>query len=634
MKIAYKHISNRIKSNPSIDDISSKLFQLGHEHEINDGVFDIEITPNRGDCLSVQGILRDLAVYYDVSFFNDIYEDEIDELSINFTNKAKLNCPCICFLKIDIDNDISSYTGELKEYFSDLDVNKNNFFTDISNYISYETGQPTHCYDLNKIGETFLLEYIEGEFLFNTLTKKQIKLVGKNLVFTKEKEIINLAGIMGGESTSCDLETRSVLIESAYFDPESIIGKSLKYNLCSDAAYKFERGVDPNFQEEALRRFIKIVSKHSNIKNIQLYKSNSKKNENILIPFNVHTINNIIGIEISEKKYSEYLTKLGFKIQNDFIEVPSFRSDVKSQNDLAEEIARVIGFDNIPFKQINFFDKKENKSQSVEDTFKNFLIDNGFYEVINDPFVSDRYKNSLKIDNPLDVNKQYLRTNLKQSLINNLLYNERRQNKFIKFFELSDIYTIDGNIQKKKILGIIASGRVGKNYKDFNMKIDSKYLAKLFNNILIDNNIEFESIPRENLQSKSKNQIFYLEVNFDEIINNIKAYEKKSNINSNFVKYLPISEFPKVYRDLSFLITNYESINDLNDLVLNFENKYLKDTFIFDFFDNTQKGFIKIGYRFSFQSRKKTLVDEDVNIIINELIDKSSRISGIKIPGL
>ena len=105
MKIAYKHISNRIKSNPSIDDISSKLFQLSHEHEINDGVFDIEITPNRGDCLSVQGILRDLAVYYDVSFFNDIYEDEIDELSINFTNKAKLNCPCICFLKIDIDND-------------------------------------------------------------------------------------------------------------------------------------------------------------------------------------------------------------------------------------------------------------------------------------------------------------------------------------------------------------------------------------------------------------------------------------------------------------------------------------------------------------------------------------------------
>ena len=82
MKIAYKHISNRIKSKPSIDDISSKLFQLGHEHEINDGVFDIEITPNRGDCLSVQGILRDLAVYYDVSFFNDIYEDEIDELSV------------------------------------------------------------------------------------------------------------------------------------------------------------------------------------------------------------------------------------------------------------------------------------------------------------------------------------------------------------------------------------------------------------------------------------------------------------------------------------------------------------------------------------------------------------------------
>ena len=138
MKIAYKHLINFIPSKPCIDDISEKFFQLGHEHEIENNIFIMELTPNRGDCLSINGLLRDLAVFYKVNFINKIYTDDIKSMNLDFNNFATDSCSHISFLKIDITGEISSYKGHLKDYFDDLDVNKNNFFTDVSNYISYE----------------------------------------------------------------------------------------------------------------------------------------------------------------------------------------------------------------------------------------------------------------------------------------------------------------------------------------------------------------------------------------------------------------------------------------------------------------------------------------------------------------
>ena len=634
MKIAYNHILNRIDSNPDIKEISRKLLQLGHEHEIQDNIIDIEITPNRGDCLSLNGILRDLSVFYDVIANKNIYQDEIDDMSINFENNAKSDCQNISFLKIEIDNDISSYSSDLKDYFSDLGINKNNFFTDISNYISYETGQPTHCYDLEKIGDTFSLDYIDNEVIFKTLMNKEIKLSGRNLVFLKNNDVINLAGVMGGENTSCSPKTRSVLVECAHFNPESIIGKSVKYDLNSDAAYKFERGVDPNAHENILRRFIQIASEHATIKNIKLYKKNYKEFKHTEIPLNIDVINKIIGIQINEVEYKDYLSKLGFIIKDNVIKVPSYRSDVKGQNDLAEEISRIIGFDNIPVKEIKLPNKEINKTEGLEKKLKHFLIDYGFYEVINNPFISDKSNNSIEVDNPLDKNKKFLRTNIKESLINNLIYNERRQNDSIKFFEFSDIYTIDKDIKQKRVVGIIASGRVSKHYENFHKHIDMKYLSELFSKILPEKNIKFEIISRDKLDTKLKNKILYLELDFDEIKNDLNDYNRISSDPMGYISYMPISEYPKVFRDLSFSINNYNSIKKLHDLIMNYKNRLLIDKFVFDFFNNSKLDIVKIGFRFSFQSNEKTLLDKDVNDIMEDIIKKSKKISGVEIPGI
>ena len=151
MKIAYRHLVQHIEECPSIEHISNKLFQLGHEHEIKDNILDMEFTPNRGDCLSLVGLARDLNIFYEFNNSLDLYEEEINDLKLDFINKSESDCPSISFLKIEIEGPISQYKDYLSSYFSNLKIKKNNFFTDISNYVSYELGQPTHCFDHDKL---------------------------------------------------------------------------------------------------------------------------------------------------------------------------------------------------------------------------------------------------------------------------------------------------------------------------------------------------------------------------------------------------------------------------------------------------------------------------------------------------
>ena len=151
MKIVYSHLLNFLEKKPSLKELSDKLFQLGHEHEIEGEVLDLEITPNRGDCLSLKGIARDLNHFYKADLDTKNYDSDIPESNLPFENKAEDLCPNISFVEIEIEGAVKDYAPYLENYFQDLKLNKNNLFTDISNYLAYETGQPTHCYDASKI---------------------------------------------------------------------------------------------------------------------------------------------------------------------------------------------------------------------------------------------------------------------------------------------------------------------------------------------------------------------------------------------------------------------------------------------------------------------------------------------------
>jgi len=179
MKIVYNHLINHISTRPSIEEISRKLFQLGHENEIVNNILDIDFTPNRGDCLSVKGLLRDLKAFYETDLDFEIYENDIDEFKFILENHAKDDCPKISFMKIEIDKKIFKYKDYLNSYFVDLDNNTNNFFTDISNFISYETGQPIHCYDAKKISNIISLGRIKEVHQFKNLFDEEIELKKK-----------------------------------------------------------------------------------------------------------------------------------------------------------------------------------------------------------------------------------------------------------------------------------------------------------------------------------------------------------------------------------------------------------------------------------------------------------------------
>jgi phenylalanyl-tRNA synthetase beta chain len=634
MKIAYSHLVQYMPENPTIGQISDSLFQLGHEHEIEDNIFDMEFTPNRGDCLSINGLLRDLAVFYSIDLNQEIYNERLNELNIDFENKSEKICPKISFLKLEVDKVPELYKKSLEDYFSDLNLSKNNFFSDVSNYLSYETGQPTHCYDADTINGKLIFHETEKQEEFETLLDKKITLKDRNAVFSLNNKVINLAGIMGGKSTACLAHTKTVLVECAYFKPEAIIGKSVKYDIKSEASHKFERGVDQYSQDKVLRRFIHVVSEHASIKEMSIVSYNYKEDQGIKIPVNVNKINQIIGININEHDYLNYLTKLGFAIEENFVKVPSFRTDIKTQNELADEVARVIGYDNISRAEINIPKNENHNHKDIENKLRYFLLDYGFYEVINSPFVGITSQEAIKVDNPLDSNRAFLRTNLTDSLVENLLFNERRQKDSVKLFEISDVYSSDNGIHKKRMLSIVASGRVGLNYQDFSKRIDKKYLTAMFEEILPNEVFDFQILSRDSLDTKIKNEIIALEVNIERFSEDILSYKELSKSPNEFVQFKPISDLPSSIKDISYSIKDFSKIHELEILLLNYQSNIVKNIFIFDYFHNEKAQEVKIGFRIVFQSNETTLTTAEIELVYNDLVNQSLKIDGVSIPGI
>lgn len=633
MKFLYKDLLNFLSEKPSKELLSEKLFQLGHEHEIAGDIFDMELTPNRGDCLSLNGLARDLNIFFGKVQPYKIFEGDILPLDFNFKNLSTDACPKISFLEIEIEGAIAAYKPYLENYFSLLGNNKVNFFTDVSNYISYELGQPTHCFDANTINNQLTFENKICKESFKTLLDSDINLEGKNCIFAVDNKIISLAGVMGGKSTACSSQTRKALIECAYFKPEEIIGKSIKYNLVSDAAHKFERGVDIQAQEKVLRRFIAIVQDHVAIKNFKIQTFDDTEIEQSRIPIDLERVNKILGIDIEKEQYLMILNKLGFEINNNELNTPSYRHDISSQNDLAEEIARVLGYDSIKSKPLEI---KNNLNENINHIYKvkNFLVQNGFSEVINFPFTTIKDKKSITIDNPLDSNKSHLRTSLKSSLLENLQYNERRQNDSIKLFEISDLYSKADQINQERKLGLIISGRRGHNYADFSKKLDFNYLNQILNEGANQNIFTIEEISRADLKTKKKDKIFYTEVLIENIPADIYKDYKLNEEQINFIKYQPVSEFPSSVRDFSFSIVDFKKYNMVISLISNLDDDILKHAYIFDFYENKKIKEIKVGVRFIFQSVLCTLSEEEIQKTIQRLLKPILDLEGVSVPGL
>ena len=644
MKIVYSHLLNFLEQQPKLEELSELLLQLGHEHEIDDEVLDMEITPNRGDCLSLKGLARDLNYFYQAKELPKSTMT-LPALDLQFDNKAQDLCPNISFMQIEIEQVPTKYEPYLEAYFTNLGISKNNFFTDVSNYLAYESGQPTHCFDQNTMQGNFSLEKKNLKAKFNTLLGSEIELTEENLVFLLDDEVISLAGTMGGASTACSDATTKVLVECAYFQPEEILGKARKYNLTSEAAYKFERGVDYLCQEDVLRRFLYIVSEHAEIKSVAFY---SEQNKTILaeVPFDADKLNAVVGIDIAEQEQFDYLSALGF-VTGKKITVPAHRSDVDQLNDLAEEITRMIGYNNIPSQVLALPIMAKQHKRSFEEQVGCFLINQGCFEVINNPFTDFEGKESIAVDNPLDKQRSMLRTCLMNSIRTNIAYNQNRQKDSIKFFEFSDIYKTSGTERR---FALAIAGRVNKNAKEFSAQLDYGYLKGLVNSIFVDmlkvqptyeladkRGYDFYEtliingrkigglgkISNETIDTKVKTPVFACEL----IIDDLKLPDNQ---------FALTSDFPASYRDLSYSLSDLEKVGTLTELVNAATENYdlLTESFIFDFFQNKKLNLLKLGFRFKFQAADKSLTDEEIDQIMNKLISDSMALDGISIEGL
>ncbi|MFL2730341.1 MAG: phenylalanine--tRNA ligase subunit beta [Gammaproteobacteria bacterium] len=634
MKFHYQHLIGLLKKIPSKTELSEILFQLGHENEMDGEIFDLELTPNRGDCLSLLGLARDLNFFFGHKDNFRIYDGQLKKFDFNFINHEPDACPEINFLYLEIENEVNSYRDYLQSYFQDLSNKKVNFFTDISNYVSYELGQPTHCYDFTSLQGALELKKVEQKKDFITLQDEKIVIDKDDLVFSVNDEVINLAGIMGGKSTRCSDKTTKVLLECAHFRPDEILGKSTKYGLSSDASHKYERFVDSALQDLAIKRFIKIVEDHAEIKEIKLYKNSNNNDSERIINLDFSKINSILGTSLDDKKIIQILNNLSFEMKDNKVRVPSFRNDIFNTNDIAEEVARIIGYNNISSQKIDL--PKTKKDFSLSNYLRNFLTKNGFTEVINFQFTNKNENQSISIDNPLDQNKSRIRTSVKDSLLENLLFNERRQKSSIKLFEISDIYSIDssGDIHIKKVLGLIASGRVANNYKDFSRKIDTQFIDSIFKDLSVDLSKYLFNIDRQLLDTKRKEEIVFLEIPLGKFEGtfNVKDIEQLDK-NVNFYKYKEISDFPSSTRDFSFMVSNLDTINQISKKIFDFDSKILKDAFLFDFYENASKQEVKAAYRFIFQDFSKTLTDEAINQELEPLLSEILKLKNVSIPG-
>ena len=439
---------------------------------------------------------------------------------------------------------------------------------------------------------------------------------------------------MGGKKTSCQPSTKKVLIESAHFLPDAVIGRAVSYDLKSDASHKFERFVDPQLSELALRRFINIVSDHTEIVQLKVAKFNSPKSKRKRIIFDPNEINRILGTDYTEKSLKNILNDLYFEFQNKEIIVPSFRSDIESSNDIAEEIARVEGYDKIKSIPLNI--KKISKAKSFINDLRSFLIQNGFTEVINFQFSKNENEGSISIDNPLDINKKNIRTNLEESLIENLLYNEKRQKESIKLFEISDLYSINekNEISFERYLGVIASGRIANNYKAFNKIIDKDFIVNIFRKSNINVEKYISKIDRKKLDTKKKLDILFFQLPIKEIEASFDQSSLESTTPSKgFFKYKQLSDFPSSNRDFSFLVKEKSYIDKISEIILKNNSHIIKDAFLFDYFHNEREGYFKAGYRFIFQHPDKTLTDEEITNETESLIREILNLDGVSIPG-
>ena len=618
-----------------------------------DIIWEIGVTPNRGDCMSHLGVARELSNYFDTPLIERTFKDQSSIKNILTANSGDTKL-CSSYNSVEIENvQIKESSLLLRTRLSAIGVRVINNVVDYTNYVLHDIGQPLHAFDRDKLFGTVSVRLAnEGEDIL-TLDNQQRKLDSSSLIITDDDKPVALAGVMGGLETEVTDETKNLLIESAYFDKVSIMNTSRKLNLISDASIRFERGIDRNIQNKGLERFVELFEDDQEIlySSIQEDRARIYQSENISL--NKDDIKKLLGQDLKEEFIVKTLNNLQipFEIKDNEIifEQPSWRYDLERPVDLIEELAKHYGFNNFD-SSLPIGNNLNNYGNywDVRSYMLSKLTSFNYFETQTLSFVEDSSNNlftpekeSVKVINPIDQTNQFLRTNLIHSLINVYKNNFIKNDESHAYFEINNVYSKNKNKEYQDIpeqiysLGILLPSRINNNdFRNKTTNIDIYYLVNTLNALLP--GFTHEPIERPGMHANYSyslifnnkivgyfGQLSYKLMDKYELQDPIYiAQLNLENISLNQIqnnRYTPLSQYPFLKFDLSFNVPSDFISIELIDEIKNVLSENENNISIFDdFYKDDSRN---LGVRIETRSYQGTISEEESSELLEEIVN-------------
>ena len=635
-----------------IGDPVSKVYK-----KYQDKIFEIALTPNRCDAISHYGVARDLSAA--LSYRNDKKYELILPSVLNYSNlklspgvivdiKDSSLCNRFCGLVIK-GIKIKPSSEEIKNKLISIGLKPVNNIVDITNLVMHELGQPLHAYDLDKIKSGRIeIKTLKDKTVFKTLDEQEIKLSKNDLVICDGDIPMCLAGVYGGYEYSVNNQTKTIFLESAYFNPISVRKTSKNHSINTDSSYRFERGVDIEMVDYALKRAASLIKDSCDGEIIcDIIDEYPSKIEEKNIVLNFEKINSLIGYEIDKLKIKSILNFLDFKINNvtDIsvgIEIPKYRHDVNRECDVVEEVLRIHGYNNIPNDETLKFSLStiNNDNNKFQNLISNYLSSISFNEIMNNSLVQNEPDSSsseiVKLKNSISNDISIMRTNLLDGFLKAISYNINRKSVKNNFYEFGSVYGYKLNsYTESKRLGIAINGDiVEKSWSNKSFPAQIFYLKNVVVNILelfkisysehLNNDrltlkngdstiAEIRSVSSDKLKDFGiKSNVFFALIDIDLLFSKIKP---------NFFNVKSVSKYPKVVRDFSFLVEDDVLFSKMKNTILSIDPNIIGDIKLGDSY-RPDKSNGKKSYSFSvtINPSEGTLSDKQIKRISDKIV--------------
>lgn len=629
---------------------------------LDDHIFDVDLTPNRADCFSVLGIAREVAVLNKLPLLQPSIEEvtpSIDDvLSIQLKNPEA--CPRYCGRVIRNINSKATTPLWMGERLRRGGIRTLHPVVDVMNYVMLELGQPMHAFDLETIKDEINVRFSNSQEQLQLLDGQELTLNDKVLVIADQEKPLALAGIMGGEASSVQAHTRNVFLESAYFNPVVIAGVARKFGLFSDSSQRFERGVDPCLQMQALERATALILSIAGGEAGPVIESYEQAHlpEIVSFTFDTDKVKKLTGLEISLQEMKNLLGGLGIvvsKEHHNFLDViiPSHRFDIQQDVDLVEEIIRLYGYDNLHAQPATTFVQSGTTcgNEEIAAKLSRWFSNRGYHETISYSFVDPELQHELypqkefmQLLNPISSELSQMRAGMWPGLIASMIYNVHRQQNAVKFFEIGVVFDVNKGqlIERPCVAGLLMGEQGGVNWCEstrafdfFDLKGD---LQSLFASLKL-KHVEFVAAAHDALHPGQSAQIKIngvpagwmgmlhprltdaLDLQDDVLIFEINL---AALLGQEAPRYKTISKYPQIRRDLSFLVDSDVSVMQIEAVVrTTIKENWLKSFDVFDVYtgEGVPKGKKSLAVAMTLQDESRTLVDAEINSLISAIIN-------------